>query len=179
MNSHDDWNKLRHKIYARDNHTCQICGATNEMVHAHHIVWRHDGGTNDEENLQTLCGKCHAMRHGLNALTFWLLVPCLWQLGVKFGEINEDGGLLLSAKDVEGLCFTWIKKAIYISDRPDSSFRFKATALLPIEYLDSEGNVISSLPEGFFDALIPLWKKLCIERIKIRKVNTGKINSTS
>lgn len=163
----------------RDNYTCQNCGATNEVVHAHHIVPRYTGGTDNEENLQTLCGKCHAVTHQLNGLTFWLLVPCLWQLGIKFGEINEDGGLRFRAKDVEGLCFRWIKKTIYISDRPGSSFRFKATALLPIEYLDSEGNIISSLPEGFLDALIPLWEKLCTERIKIRKVNPGKINSTS
>jgi len=179
MNSPDDWDKLRRKIYARDNYTCQTCGATDEVVHAHHIVPKSAGGTDDEENLKTLCGKCHAMMHRLNALTFWLLVPCLWQLGIKFGGINEEGGLRFSAKDVEGLCFTWVKKTIYISDKQGSSFGFKATALLPIEYLDSEGNVISSLPEDFLDALISLWEKLCIERIKIRKGDNGKRNSTT
>jgi len=54
-----EWEKLRIKIYKRDNYTCQICGIKNAKFHAHHIIpWRisHDDSLG---NLVTLCPKCH------------------------------------------------------------------------------------------------------------------------
>ena len=41
---------------------CCICGVTNNLHH-HHIIPRSRGGTNDETNYLTLCGKHHGWIH--------------------------------------------------------------------------------------------------------------------
>ena len=48
-------------IRHRDNYTCQICKAKgkNVALDVHHIIFRSQGGTDDENNLVTLCKKCH------------------------------------------------------------------------------------------------------------------------
>ena len=50
-------------ILHRDNYTCQCCGKKNCRLEVHHIKFRRDGGTNDEENLITLCEDCHRGVH--------------------------------------------------------------------------------------------------------------------
>jgi len=40
---------------------CFICGCENEHVlQSHHIVPRRHGGSDDSENIVTLCANCHA-----------------------------------------------------------------------------------------------------------------------
>jgi hypothetical protein len=60
--------KQRYSILARDNHTCQDCGASirtdpGTRLQVHHLHQVHLGGTNHDENLVTLCSNCHAGRH--------------------------------------------------------------------------------------------------------------------
>jgi len=45
----------------RDNYTCQICKAKgkNVALDVHHIIFKSQGGTDNEDNLVTLCKKCH------------------------------------------------------------------------------------------------------------------------
>ena len=55
-------NRLRTKILDRDNYTCQMCGRTpadGVVLHVDHIFPVSKGGTNDEDNLQTLCRDCN------------------------------------------------------------------------------------------------------------------------
>lgn len=60
----------REAILHRDNYTCQICGKKHTRLEVHHIVFRSQGGTNDESNLITLCEDCHSGIHnGKIALT--------------------------------------------------------------------------------------------------------------
>ena len=47
----------------RDNYTCQICGAKNTRLEVHHIKYRSQGGSDDLENLITLCEDCHHNLH--------------------------------------------------------------------------------------------------------------------
>ncbi len=48
------------RILARDNGQCQIDGCTSTYgLEPHHITWRVDGGTNDDDNLVTLCWVHH------------------------------------------------------------------------------------------------------------------------
>jgi hypothetical protein len=51
----------------RDKHQCQICGEVLPVpygrLEVHHIVHRCKGGTDDLENLVTLCDLCHAVIH--------------------------------------------------------------------------------------------------------------------
>ena len=41
---------------------CQLCGSTN-WLEIHHIVYRSEGGSNDERNLIRLCKYHHQMVH--------------------------------------------------------------------------------------------------------------------
>lgn len=50
-------------ILHRDNYTCQCCGKKNCRLEVHHIKFRSNGGTDDEENLITLCEDCHKGVH--------------------------------------------------------------------------------------------------------------------
>ena len=53
------YSSRRSAILNRDNYTCQYCGKKNCRLEVHHIKFRRDGGTDDEENLITLCKECH------------------------------------------------------------------------------------------------------------------------
>ena len=57
------------KKYAkiRDGQQCQICGVALPVpfgrLEVHHIVFLSQGGSDDVENLATLCDLCHAVIH--------------------------------------------------------------------------------------------------------------------
>src|SRR6266404_7534585 len=55
-------NTLQRRIRARDRHFCQVPGCSRAAVHAHHIKPRSQGGSDDPENLISLCALCRA-RH--------------------------------------------------------------------------------------------------------------------
>ena len=57
------YSSRRSAILHRDNYTCQHCGKKNCRLEVHHIKFRHSGGTDDEENLITLCEDCHKGVH--------------------------------------------------------------------------------------------------------------------
>lgn len=55
------------KVLNRDNYICQYCkGKKKESkLEIHHIIFRSKGGSDDEDNLITLCSKCHYdLHHG-------------------------------------------------------------------------------------------------------------------
>ena len=54
-----DWADLRLKVLERDGHRCIQCGST-EHLHIHHRQSRRKHGTNQMDNLETLCERCHA-----------------------------------------------------------------------------------------------------------------------
>lgn len=53
----------RKAILHRDGYTCQCCGKKNCRLEVHHIKFKSNGGTDDEENLITLCEDCHKGVH--------------------------------------------------------------------------------------------------------------------
>lgn len=59
--------KIRQNIFMRDDYTCQICGANrhkdNVKIEVDHILPVSKGGTNDPNNLQTLCRRCNREKH--------------------------------------------------------------------------------------------------------------------
>ena len=57
------YSSRREAILHRDNYTCQCCGKKNCRLEVHHIKFRSNGGTDDEENLITLCKECHDRVH--------------------------------------------------------------------------------------------------------------------
>lgn len=57
------WASRREAILNRDGYTCQICGKKHTGLEVHHIIFRGQGGTDDENNLITLCEDCHTGIH--------------------------------------------------------------------------------------------------------------------
>jgi 5-methylcytosine-specific restriction protein A len=60
------WQKIRQYVLLRDNYTCQQCkrviGSKKGECHVDHIKALSKGGTNDMDNLQTLCNTCHSIK---------------------------------------------------------------------------------------------------------------------
>ena len=52
---------IRHEVFKRDNYRCVECGATNKdtRLHVDHIIPVAQGGTDELDNLQTLCEACN------------------------------------------------------------------------------------------------------------------------
>lgn len=50
--------KVKSIVWERDSHCCIICGSPNAAPNAHYIRRSH-GGLGIEQNIVTLCQKCH------------------------------------------------------------------------------------------------------------------------
>lgn len=60
------WHELRKQCFERDGYTCTKCGATDKLLHAHHIVPRRLNGPDELSNLISLCASCHlTIEHAL------------------------------------------------------------------------------------------------------------------
>lgn len=70
----DFWN-LREYILHRDGHKCQNPNCKNKsktiILCVHHIIYRSNGGTDDPNNLITLCDKCHTPKNHEGFLKTW------------------------------------------------------------------------------------------------------------
>ncbi len=56
--------KLQLEVLMRDNWTCQDCGRYTEAP-PHHKIFLSQGGSDTKENMETLCVRCHALKHGV------------------------------------------------------------------------------------------------------------------
>lgn len=52
-------------VLNRDNYTCQYCKGKHKdsKLEVHHIIFRSQGGSDEEDNLMTLCHTCHKNLH--------------------------------------------------------------------------------------------------------------------
>jgi len=57
------YENLRQQVLRRDGWRCQFCGAMSNLE-IHHKEFRSQSGDDDEENLMTLCARCHKLVHG-------------------------------------------------------------------------------------------------------------------
>ena len=58
----ENWEEIKRKIKIRDHYICQMCGLRENYLTkltVHHIISRDLGGSEDSENLITLCEECH------------------------------------------------------------------------------------------------------------------------
>lgn len=62
-----EWEDQRYTALERDNITCQSCGIGDCRLHVHHKVPRSAGGSDELDNLVTLCPDCHAEEHDQNS----------------------------------------------------------------------------------------------------------------
>lgn len=51
----------REIIFEKDNYTCLACGNKNDLT-IDHIIPKSMGGSNEEDNLQTLCRGCNLLK---------------------------------------------------------------------------------------------------------------------
>lgn len=53
--------RLRHEVFKRDNYKCKECGKSKDEItlHCDHIIPIAQGGTDELDNLQTLCQACN------------------------------------------------------------------------------------------------------------------------
>ncbi|MNS81278.1 HNH endonuclease [compost metagenome] len=58
-----DWSVRAQKIRKRDE-CCRLCGTTTERLDVHHIIYLSNWGTNQQNNLVSLCRPCHENVHG-------------------------------------------------------------------------------------------------------------------
>ena len=59
------WVKLRQRILHRDLYLCQACldvGRTTQATDVDHIIAKAKDGSDDPENLQSLCRSCHVAK---------------------------------------------------------------------------------------------------------------------
>lgn len=57
---------LYDRVFDRDNYLCVECGSNQLDRAPHHKIFKSQGGEDTEENLVTLCVKCHGLAHGIN-----------------------------------------------------------------------------------------------------------------
>ncbi|MCC6484362.1 MAG: HNH endonuclease [Armatimonadetes bacterium] len=67
----------RRSIFARDNYTCQYCGARSHELTIDHVIPRRLGGRTDWENLVCCCRKCNIKKgdKSLQQIGFHLTHP--------------------------------------------------------------------------------------------------------
>lgn len=58
---HPNWQKKRLEILQRDNFTCQLCTDTETELHVHHLKYTGEPFEAPNEDLQTLCKRCHKL----------------------------------------------------------------------------------------------------------------------
>jgi 5-methylcytosine-specific restriction protein A len=57
-----DWATRRKRILDRDKHNCRLC--PNRATTVDHIKPKAEGGTDDDDNLASLCWPCHMTKTG-------------------------------------------------------------------------------------------------------------------
>lgn len=58
------YSEVRERILRRDNWTCQKCGQKISKLHVHHIIKRKEARVDTDDNLITVCHKCHKKLDG-------------------------------------------------------------------------------------------------------------------
>jgi 5-methylcytosine-specific restriction endonuclease McrA len=59
----DAYHELHRQVLERDGWRCQVCGSMQNLQ-VHHLKFRSRSGSDEEQNLITLCTECHARTHG-------------------------------------------------------------------------------------------------------------------
>lgn len=60
------WRRRRLRILRRDLYTCQKCGYIGHDLEVDHKIPLHKGGTDADDNLQSLCEKCHKFKTAID-----------------------------------------------------------------------------------------------------------------
>ena len=58
-----EYGELCERVLRRDTWRCQFCGSMTNLE-VHHQIFRSHSGPDQENNLITLCNRCHSAQHG-------------------------------------------------------------------------------------------------------------------
>lgn len=63
--SQKDFYNTKAYVLHRDGYKCQHCKgkSKDKKLHVHHVIWKSEGGTDEQKNLLTLCKICHDALH--------------------------------------------------------------------------------------------------------------------
>ena len=69
--------KIRQQVLERDKNTCIACNQVKPRLNVHHKKAKDSGGTDDLDNLISLCGSCHRVIHAYkeyrhNNIDWWV-----------------------------------------------------------------------------------------------------------
>lgn len=135
-------------VLNRDNHTCQYCKGKRKdsKLEVHHIVFRSQGGSDNQENLITLCHTCHSLLHNEKI--------SLDKVGVKKGTLNHASQMNIIRSQL---------------------LKIYPKAMETFGYVTKENRQYLNLPkEHYIDACViascgkqitvksPLYKKICV-----------------
>ena len=79
---------VKDKVWERDNHRCIICGNPFAMPNAHYIP-RSKGGLGIEQNIVTLCQRCHHTTDHTEHREF-MLGKIEKYLNAKYSDWNKE-----------------------------------------------------------------------------------------
>jgi len=92
-----NWDDIRKERLELDGYQCQNCGTKRRVLHIHHKVPLSKGGSNDLENLITLCNDCHEVEHSaledemrlheLSNIGYISVLKC-WTCGKTFSHLT-------------------------------------------------------------------------------------------
>jgi len=68
MHGYDD---IRYFVFERDNYTCEVCKKKGVILQTHHIKYKSKGGTDNPNNLITVCADCHTPENHKPGGIFW------------------------------------------------------------------------------------------------------------
>lgn len=57
-----DYENVKAYVFARDNYTCRVCRKKGKKLHAHHILFKSRGATDNPEYMATVCTECHTAK---------------------------------------------------------------------------------------------------------------------
>jgi 5-methylcytosine-specific restriction protein A len=63
-----EWDKQRRRVLERDNYLCQVCmkkGWISRARQVDHVLPKAFGGSDDDDNLQSICVPCHKAKTAL------------------------------------------------------------------------------------------------------------------
>lgn len=80
---------VKQQVWERDGERCIICGSPTAMPNAHYISRAH-GGLGIEQNIVTLCHKCHHAYDNTSQRTLYREAIKAYLRGIYGAEWNEE-----------------------------------------------------------------------------------------
>ena len=160
------------KVRYRDDYTCQCCKgkSKDKVLEVHHIIYRSNGGSDDESNLITLCHRCHSKLHA------GTLKKRIDFEGMKKGNLKHATMMNIVRSQLEKRVDEYIETYGYITKGNRQELNLKKD-----HYVDACVIATAGRP---FELLTPLYKKVCNPKGDFQQTkgrhsqqhnNTGKI----